>query len=231
MSENAEVNPAGESPQPPAEDKSANDRIRLLEAKNAELIVEKQKVSSKFDDLNQKIRDLENLQSKAKQTKLEKQGEYESLWKEAQGTVAEKEKEISELRTQLEAERSATQQQTIKAKAVNAFQQAGVQQPEHMYALHQDRLRMNGNDLMVLNGGVEEPLNSFVDGLKSPNSQFAYMFASSGARGMGAVGSTPSSVGGENPYATGNFSGVVKLEAENPDLAARLKAQASMQKQ
>ena len=43
MSENAEVNPAGESPQPPAEDKSANDRIRLLEAKNAELIVEKQK--------------------------------------------------------------------------------------------------------------------------------------------------------------------------------------------
>ena len=41
MSENAEVNPAGESPQPPAEDKSANDRIRLLEAKNAELIVEK----------------------------------------------------------------------------------------------------------------------------------------------------------------------------------------------
>ena len=231
MSENAEVNPAGESPQPPAEDKSANDRIRLLEAKNAELIVEKQKVSSKFDDLNQKIRDLENLQSKAKQTKLEKQGEYESLWKEAQGTVAEKEKEISELRTQLEAERSATQQQTIKAKAVNAFQQAGVQQPEHMYALHQDRLRMNGNDLMVLNGGVEEPLNSFVDGLKSPDSQFAYMFASSGARGMGAVGSTPSSVGGENPYATGNFSGVVKLEAENPDLAARLKAQASMQKQ
>ena len=143
MSENAEVNPAGESPQPPAEDKSANDRIRLLEAKNAELIVEKQKVSAKFDDLNQKIRDLENLQSKAKQTKLEKQGEYESLWKEAQGTVADKEKEISELRTQLEAERSATQQQTIKAKAVNAFQQAGVQQPEHMYALHQDRLRMN----------------------------------------------------------------------------------------
>ena len=39
MSENVEVNPAGESPQPPAEDKSANDRIRLLEAKNAELIV------------------------------------------------------------------------------------------------------------------------------------------------------------------------------------------------
>ena len=228
MSENAEVNPAGESPQPPAEDKSANDRIRLLEAKNAELIVEKQKVSTKFDDLQKQIRDLENLQSKQKQSKLEKQGEFESLWKEAQGTVADKEKRISELEQQLDSERSATQQQSIKAKAVNAFSQAGVQQPEHMYALHQDRLRMNGNDLMVVNGGVEQPLNSFVDGLKSPDSQFAYMFASSGAKGMGAVGSTPSSIGGqENPYITRNFSAAVKLEAENPELAARFKAQAA----
>ena len=101
-----------------------------------------------------------------------------------------------------------------------------------MYALHQDRLRMNGNDLMVVNGGVEQPLNSFVDGLKSPDSQFAYMFASSGAKGMGAVGSTPSSIGGqENPYTTGNFSAVVKLEAENPELAARFKAQAATTKQ
>ena len=178
--------------------------------------------------MQKQIRDLENLQSKAKQSKLEKQGEFESLWKEAQGTVADKEQRISELEQQLESERSATQQQSIKAKAVNAFSQAGVQQPEHMYALHQDRLRMNGNDLMVVNGGVEQPLNSFVDGLKSPDSQFAYMFASSGAKGMGAVGSTPSSIGGqENPYITRNFSAAVKLEAENPELAARFKAQAA----
>ena len=227
MSENAEVNPVGESPQPPVEAQVADPEIQRLKAHNAQLIDEKQKVSAKFDAMQKQIRDLENLQSKAKQSKLEKQGEYESLWKEAQGTVADKEKEISELRTQLEAERTATQQQSIKAKAVNAFSQAGVQQPEHMYALHQDRLRMNGNDLMVVNGGVEQPLNSFVDGLKSPDSQFAYMFASSGAKGMGAVESSKSDGGGENPYSTGNFTEMVRLEAENPDLAARLRAQAA----
>ena len=228
MSENAEVNPVGESPHPPVEAPVADPEIQRLKAHNAQLIDEKQKVSAKFDAMQKQIRDLENLQSKAKQSKLEKQGEFESLWKEAQGTVAEKEQRISELEQQLDSERSATQQQSIKAKAVNAFSQAGVQQPEHMYALHQDRLRMNGNDLVVLNGGVQEPLNSFVDGLKSPDSQFAYMFASSGAKGMGAVGSTPSSIGGqENPYITRNFSAAVKLEAENPELAARFKAQAA----
>ena len=232
MSENAEVSPVGESPQPPVEAQVADPEIQRLKAHNALLIEEKQKVSAKFDVLQKQIRDLENLQSKQKQTKLEKQGEFESLWKEAQGTVADKEQRISELEQQLDSERSATKQQSIKAKAVNAFSQAGVTQPEHMYALHQDRLRMNGNDLMVLNGGVEEPLNSFVDGLKSPDSQFAYMFASSGAKGMGAVGSTPSSIGGqENPYITRNFSAAVKLEAENPELAARFKAQAATSNQ
>ncbi len=231
MSENDEVNPVGESPQPPVEAQVADPEIQRLKAHNAQLIDEKQKVSAKFDAMQKQIRDLENLQSKAKQSKLEKQGEFESLWKEAQGTVADKEQRISELEQQLESERSATKQQSIKAKAVNAFSQAGVTQPEHMYALHQDRLRMNGNDLMVVNGGVEQPLNSFVDGLKSPDSQFAYMFASSGAKGMGAVGTTPNSIGGqENPYTTGNFSAVVKLEAENPELAARFKAQAATTK-
>ena len=222
------MNPAGESSQPPAEDKSASDRIRLLEAKNAELIVEKQNTSAKFDAMQKQIRDLENLQSKAKQSKLEKQGEFESLWKEAQGTVADREKRISELEQQLESEKTATQQQSIKAQAVNAFQQAGVQQPEHMYALHQDRLRMNDDQLMVLDGGVQKPFGDFVNALKSPDSQFAYMFQGSGAKGMSSVGSTPSSTGGqENPYITRNFSAVVKLEAENPELAARFKAQAA----
>jgi len=44
---------------------------------------------------------------------------------------------------------------------------------------------------------------------------------------MGAVGSTPTqSVPGGNPYVTGNFLEVVRLEEEEPELAARLKAQA-----
>lgn len=227
MSENAEVIPAGKSPLPPAEDKSANDRIRLLEAKNAELIVEKQKVSNKFDDLQKQIRDLENLQSKAKQSKLKEQGEFESLWKEAQENNAGLSKKISDLEQQLQEKENQFTQQQIKAKAVSTFQQAGAQQPEHMYQLHADKLRMNGENLMVVDGGIETPLTDFVGNLKSTESPFAYMFNSSGAKGMGAVESSKSVGGGENPYSTGNFTEIVRLEAENPDLAARLRAQAA----
>ena len=53
------------------------------------------------------------------------------------------------------------------------------------------------------------------------------MFASSGARGMGSVGSTPTTTGGSNPYVSRNFTEIVRLEAENPEMAARLKAQAA----
>ena len=44
---------------------------------------------------------------------------------------------------------------------------------------------------------------------------------------MSAVGSTPSVSGGmSNPYLTGNFTEMVRLEAENPELAQRLQQQA-----
>ena len=177
--------------------------------------------------MQKQIRDLETIQSKAKQSKLKEQGEFESLWKEAQENNAGLSKKISDLEQQLQEKDNQFTQQQIKAKAVSTFQQAGAQQPDHMYQLHADKLRMNGENLMVVDGGIETPLTDFVGNLKSTESSFAYMFNSSGAKGMGAVESSKSVGGGENPYSTGNFTEMVRLEAENPDLAARLRAQAA----
>ena len=227
MSENAEVNPVGESPQAPVGSLASDPEIQRLKAHNAQLIQEKQSVSAKFDAMQKQIRDLENLQSKAKQSKLKEQGEFESLWKEAQENNAGLSKKISDLEQQLQEKENQFTQQQIKAKAVSTFQQAGAQQPDHMYQLHADKLRMNGENLMVVDGGIETPLTDFVGNLKSTESSFAYMFNSSGAKGMGAVESSKSVGGGENPYLTKNFTEVVRLEAENPELAARLRAQAA----
>ena len=229
MTEANETNPVGEAQPPVAAQPDLSAQLELLKAKNAELISEKQKVKSTFDDLQKQIAELQSQSSKQKQAKLAEAGEFKSLWEDATKTVADKDRRITELEQKLQEKDAAYQQQTIQSRAVSAFQQAGVQQSEHMYALLKDKLRLNDEGTVVaLDGGVQKPLGDFLNNLKSPDSQFAYMFSGSGARGMGTVGSTPTtSTGGANPYQTGNFTEIIRLEAEDPALAARYKAQAS----
>jgi seryl-tRNA synthetase len=215
--------------QPPVADQSdLAAQLDLLKAKNAELIGEKRKVSQTVEELQRQIQELQQSTQQQKQQKLAEAGEFQQLWKDATASVADRDKRIAELETQLQEREIAYQQQTIQARAVSAFQQAGVQQSEHMYALLKDKLRLKDGSVVALDGGVETDLGQFLNNLKSPESQFAYMFASSGARGMGAIGSTPSSSGGmANPYITGNFTEIVRLETENPELASRMKSQAA----
>lgn len=226
MSENTEQQPVADA-QSPVGTPDLAAQIELLKAKNAELIGEKQKIKNQFDDLQKQITDLQSQNSKQKQAKLAEAGEFQQLWKEASETNASLQQQIAELRQQLEHKDAAYQQQTIQARAVSAFQQAGVVQSEHMYALLKDRLRLKDGSVVALDGGVETDLGQFLNNLKSPESQFAYMFAGSGARGMGTVGTANRSVSGvANPYTAKNLTEIIKLETENPELAARMKAEA-----
>ena len=228
MTEVNETIPVGEAQPPVAAQPDLAAQLELLKAKNAELIAEKQKVKSNFDEMQKQIAELQSQSTKQKQAKLAEAGEFQQLWKDATATVADKERRISELEQQLEQKDAAYQQQTIQARAVSAFQQAGVQQSDHMYQLLKDKLRLKDGSVYALDGGVETDLGQFLNNLKGPDSQFAYMFAGSGARGMGAVGSTPTtSAGMDNPYVTKDFSAMIRLEMENPELAARMKAQAA----
>ncbi len=227
MSDTTENNPVGESQAPVASQPDLAAQLDLLKAKNQELIGEKRKVSQTVEDLQKQISELQQNTQQQKQQKLAESGEFQQLWKDASASVADRDKRIQELEAQAQEREIAFQQQTIQARAVSAFQQAGVQQSDHMYALLKDKLRMKDGAVVALDGGVETDLGGYLNNLKSPDSQFAYMFAGSGARGMGSAGSTPTSSGGSNPYLTKNFSEVIRLEAENPEMAARLKAQAN----
>ena len=215
--------------QPATDSSDLQRQIELLKAKNAELIGEKQKVKSQYDDMQKQIAELRESGNRQKQAKLAEQGEFQTLWKEANESNSKLQEQISKLQAELNDKDAAYQQQTIQARAVNAFQQAGVQQSEHMYALLKDKLRLKDGAVVALDGGVETDLSQFLGNLKAPDSQFSYMFAGSGARGMGAAGSTPSATGGtSNPYLPGgSFSERVRLEVENPELAQRFKAQAA----
>ena len=227
MSDTNEINPVGEA-QPPVAAPDLTAQLDLLKAKNQELIGEKRKVSQTVEDLQRQISELQQNTQQQKQAKLAESGEFQQLWKDATASVADRDKRINDLESQLQEREAAYQQQTIQARAVSAFQQAGVQQSDHMYQLIKDKLRLNDEGSVVaLDGGVQTDLGSYLNNLKSPDSQFSYMFAGSGARGMGAVGSTPTTTGGSNPYISKNFTEILRLETDNPEMAARMKAQAA----
>ena len=223
MSETPEQIPAGDV-QPPAEEKTDAQRVELLEAKNRQLISEKQAVKKQVEDMQRQLADLQNNQQKAKQTQLAEAGEFKTLWNEATATVSNLQDEIASLKQQLQDKEAAFQHQQIKATALNAFSRSGVHAPEDMFQLLKDNLRMKDGAVVALVGGVETPLEQHLDSLKSPGSGKDYFFAGSGARGMSAAGSNTSSSGGKSWGSMGLMERI-QLEEANPQLAAQLRAQ------
>ena len=96
-----------------------------------------------------------------------------------------------------------------------------------MYTLLQPVLRQSdeGNPT-VLNGGVEQSLSDYLGNLKQ-SKDWQHHFSAGGSRGMGSNAAAPSVAPDmSNPYNTGNMTEALKLEAENPELARVLKAEA-----
>ena len=88
-----------------------------------------------------------------------------------------------------------------------------------------DSLRLDENGAVVaLSGGVQVPLNTHIQNLKSPGSGYEMFFSGTQARGMSAVGST-SNAAGQNSWESMSFSERLALEVQDPEAAARLKAQ------
>lgn len=223
MSEVAEQQAAPEV-QPPAEDKTDAMRVQLLEAKNQELIREKQAVKKQMEDMQRQMTDLQNSQQKAKQSQLAEAGEFKQLWTEATGTVSSLQDEIAQLKQQLQDKDVAFQQQQIKSAALNALSQSGIVNPDQAFTLLKENLRLKGDAAIALVGGVEVPLQQHLDTLKSPGSGWEHFFAGSGSRGMSAAGSSPSTAGGKSWGSMGLMERI-RMEEENPQLAAQLKAQ------
>ena len=88
----------------------------------------------------------------------------------------------------------------------------------------------NEGKVVVLNGGVEQDLTSYINNLKNPGSGWEHHFKPSSAAGMGAK-PTPNSVvspGMPNPWKEGsiNITRQMALESTEPELAAVLKREA-----
>ena len=192
-------------------------QIELLKAKNQELIGEKQKTKANFEDLQKQLTALQNERVEQKQKRLQEQGQYQDLWKEANAANADLKNQLAEMQQTIEAKNQQFVEEQIKSSALNHFSQAGVINPEHMYSLVRDRLRLEDGQLVALDGGVQQTLGEYVEKLRQPESGSDYMFRGNSAVGMGSVGSSGAGAGMSNPYISGNFMEIVKLETEQPD--------------
>lgn len=166
-------------------------RIQLLEANNAKLLDEKKKTADLNSDLQRQI-------SEKKQADLIQKEDYKTLHSDLKNNFDSVSAERDALQQQLEQERVHRQQDQIKAAAVGVISQSGAVNPGQMYALLKDDLRLKEGNLIILAGGVETDLNSHLNSLKQPGSNWEHNFASSGARGMSATGSSTSTAGGKS---------------------------------
>ena len=215
--------------QQPVADPNLSSQLDLLKAKNAELIGERRKDQERFKELQDQISKLQHQNTQAKQSKLAESGEFKTLWEEAQRTVAELQAKLAEKDQELERERSSAQQQHIRAQAVNAMTQQGVFAPDQLYQLMSQNLRVKDGAVVALHGGVEIDLGTHLSNLKNPGSGFEHFFRASGVAGMGSAPANPTATSGaQNPYMSKNFTQMIALEASDPDLARRLKAEAGM---
>ncbi len=211
-----------ETPTPPAAPEVPTVPLAEFEALKEQL-AEKEKA---FQNAKSKIGQYYDDRKKA----LEDQGMYKPLWEDANKTAQEKDRRITELENELKTAKEQKQMEATRTTALAALSNAGAINAGQTLSLLQDKLHKSSDGrTVILNGGVEQDLGTYVNNLKNPGSGWEHHFKASNAAGMGAKPSPTSNVapGSENPWKTGNLTQQMILSNQDPDLAAVLQKEAS----
>ena len=221
--------PVAETPTPQAPNLDSvkaeyESKIAALEAKIAE-------EGEKFKGIKTKLDDVYKKQDDQRKQKLEDQGQWKTLWEEANKTAQEKDQQINTLNQELKTLKTSNEAANIRTSALSAISNSGAINAEQTLSLLQDKLKKNDNgEVVVLNKGVEQDLNTYIGNLKNPGSGWEHHFKPSSAAGMGAKPTPTSNVspGMTNPWKEGsiNLTRQMILESTEPDLAAVLKKEA-----
>ena len=183
----------------------------------------------KFKGAKNKLDEVYKKKEEQRKQELEDQGQWKTLWEEANKTAQEKDQQILSLSQQLEDMKTSNEVASTKTKALAAISNLGAINAEQTLALLQNKLQKNAEGkVVVLNGGVEQDLNTYLSSLKNPGSGWEHHFKPSSAAGMGAKPSPIANASGGqvNPWKTGNLTQQMLLLEQDPQLAAVLKQEA-----
>ena len=188
------------------------------------------KAEQSFGELKSKVDEMYKKADEKRVKSLENQGEYKPLWEEANKTNQERVKEIETLKGQIDELKRSTENAATRNTALSALSDAGAISADQTLSLLQDKLQKSSDGrTVILNGGVEQDLGTYINNLKNPGSGWEHHFKASSAAGMGAKPSPASNVapGQDNPWKTGNLTQQMILSSQDPDLAAVLQREAS----
>ena len=192
----------------------------------------KKELAQKEEDrlgVKRKLNEVYQQKENERKQELEDQGQWKTLWEEANKTAQEKDQKISSLSQQLEEMKTSNEVASTRTTALAAISNLGAINAEQTLSLLQSKLQKNAEGkVVVLNGGVEQDLNTYLSSLKNPGSGWEHHFKPSSAAGMGAKPSPTANTGtGQvNPWKTGNLTQQMILLEQDPQLAAVLKQEA-----
>ena len=199
------------------------------EAKLAAAQKEAAEAQEKFKGIKGKLDEVYKQKEEKRTKELEDQGQYKTLWEEANKTAQDKDAQINSLSQQLQDMKTSNEVASTKQTALAAISNLNAINAEQTLSLLQGKLQRNSEGkVVIIDGGVEQDLNAYLTSLKNPGSGWEHHFKPSTAAGMGAKPSPVGNVSGgsENPWNTGNLTQQLIMENENPDLAAVLKREA-----
>ena len=192
----------------------------------------KKELAAKEEDrlgVKRKLNEVYKEKDQQRKQELEDQGQWKTLWEEANKTNQEMQQENMSLKQSLEEMKTSNEMASTKTTALAAISNLGAINAEQTLSLLQGKLQKNAEGkVVVLNGGVEQDLNTYLSSLKNPGSGWEHHFKPSSAAGMGAKPSPVANAGGgqPNPWKTGNITQQMLVSEENPQLAAVLKQEA-----
>ena len=200
-----------------------------FEAQVAAARKEAAEAQEKFKGIKTKLDDVYKQKEEKRTKDLEEQGQWKTLWEEANKTAQEKDQQITTLSQQLQEMKTTNEVASTKQTALAAISNIGAINAEQTLSLLQGKLQKNAEGkVVVLNGGVEQDLGAYLTSLKNPGSGWEHHFKPSSAAGMGAKPSPVANAGtGQaNPWKTGNLTQQMLLSEQDPQLAAVLKQEA-----
>ena len=223
---------APQSPDLSQEDLLLKQKVQLANKHTKDAERKATEAAKRADALEAQVQELTEQIQQTNTASLENQGQYKTLWEEAQKTIAGLKADLQKSDQAKESVAQEFEQERLKVQAMSVINDAGALSPHQMYDLLQVQHGLRKGEtggVEVVVGGASLPLADHLANLRSSaDSGYQHHFSASGARGMGAAPTATVAPGMKNPWRRDsfNYTEQMVLMAQNPELAAALQAEA-----